>query len=113
MSAKMDLVLEEGEKFTDSSIWKDSTKTPIPMLDWTASLEIREATHIAPELTLIQGTGITLGVSDGTVLIEVEVAQIAALTFLSGLYTLILTDTSSVATMYSRGTITIINKEDV
>ena len=109
----MDLILEEGEKFTDSSIWKDSTKTPIPMLDWTALLEIREATNIASELTLTTLSGITLGLSDGTVLIEIEVSEIAALTFRTGLYTLILTDTSNVPTMYSRGTITVIRKEVV
>lgn len=104
----MDLVLEAGEDFTDSSIWKDNTKTPIPMVDWTAILEIKEALNLTVALTLTQGAGVTLGAADGTVLIEISDTQIDALTFKTGLYTLVLTDTGGTDTMYSRGTVTVL-----
>ena len=112
MSNKIDLIFEKGTDFQDSWIWKDSEKVPIPMNGWTASLAIREATHLAVVLTLTDGSGITLGASDGKIEIELTEAQIDALTFTTGLYTLVLKDALSDPEMFSRGTITVINNGD-
>ena len=109
-SNKIDLVFEEGTDFQDTWIWKDSNKELIPMHDWTAILEIREAPHKAIELTLTQGVGVTLGSADGKIEVELSKAQIEALTFDTGLYTLVLSDILSNPEMFSRGTITVIRK---
>lgn len=106
MSAKLDLVLHANTDFSESYIWKDSEKTPIPMLNWTGILEIREASNLAVELTLTTGNGITLGANDGSILIDITKAQIASLTFRTGLYTFILTNTDLESTLFSTGTIT-------
>ena len=107
----IDLVFDEGADFEDSWIWKDSNKELIPMPGWTAILEIKEATNLPVELTLTQGSGITLGASDGKIEIDVSKEQIEALTFNTGIYTLILIDTLSKSEMWSRGTITVVRKQ--
>ena len=109
-SNKIDLVFEEGTDFQDAWIWKDSNKELIPMVSWTAILEIREALYKSIELTLTQGAGVTLGASDGKIEVELSEAQIEALTFDTGLYTLVLSDILSNPEMFSRGTITVIRK---
>jgi hypothetical protein len=110
MANKIDLVLEQGEDFSLTRIWKDTDKQPIPMNGWSAVLEIKEALHLSPELTLTNGNGITLGVSDGSIEIEITKEQIDALSFRSGIYHLVLTDVLSVPRMFSRGTVSIIEE---
>ena len=109
-SNTIDLILEAGTDFEDSWIWKDSDKTPIPMPGWTAILEIKEATHLSIELTLNVDTGITLDPASGKISITISKVQIDALTFETGIYTLVLIDTLSNPEMFSRGTITVIRK---
>lgn len=106
MSAKLDLILDADTDFSESYIWKDSEKTPIPMLGWTGSLEIREAPNLAIDLTLTTGSGITLGSNDGSILIDISKEQIATLAFRTGLYRFILTNVELESTLFSIGTIT-------
>ena len=110
MSAKIDFILNYDTDFGENYIWKDSTKTPIPMLNWTASVIIKEAEYLSSVLELTQGAGITLGDSDGTILVEITKSQIATLDFNTGLYTLILTNTTSEPTLFSSGTVTILRR---
>lgn len=111
MSNKIDLVFEEGTDFEDSWIWKDSEKVPIPMEGWSASLNIREAGNLPIVLTLTNGSGITLGISDGKIEVELTSTQIEELTFNTGLYTLVIRDLLNNPEMFSRGTITVIRRQ--
>ena len=65
--------LNEGTDFDMTLTWKDSVTTPVDVSSYTAMLQVRPtADHVgSATIELSVGSGITLGGSEGTILIEI------------------------------------------
>jgi hypothetical protein len=70
---------------------------------WTAAFTIASAPDAAAQLTLMGGSGITLGASNQNILLAVTAVQTAALSFVRGYAVLTLTETGVAVTRLFEG----------
>lgn len=102
-----DIIIEQGATFTRTVTWKDEAETPINLTGYSARLQMRESVDATSTfLSLTSGSGITLGGTAGTILIEISATDTAALTQ-SGVYDLELVSGAGVVTRLLQGSVTL------
>lgn len=82
-AATHDLTIEQGAYWSQLLVWKDETGTPIDLAGWTARMQVREQVNSPDTLVSLttENGRITLnyGNDDGTILLELESDDTAAL----------------------------------
>ena len=87
---------------------EDDNVTPIDTTGYTAEMVIKESWNGETYKTLTIGDGITMTAAQGLFNVSMSKATIDTLDFKSGVYKLIVTDSSNSPTCYFMGTIEII-----
>ena len=96
-AAKYNITIEQGANFSRTITYKDSNGDPINLSTYTARMQIRENYNfpILVSLTTENG-GITLGGSEGTIVIQISAVDSALLDFDSGIHDLELVQVENV-----------------
>jgi hypothetical protein len=107
--ASLNLSMYQGASFDYNLVWNTTQGTvtsPVNLTNWSARMQMRtsyNATDTA--LSLTSGTGITLGGTAGSILIEATATQTAAIEAGPYVYDLELVSPASVVTRLVEGTI--------
>jgi hypothetical protein len=109
-AAKVNLKIEQGATFRQKFTWKDAKGKPVNLTGYTAKLQVRDsagATTVLLELTT-ENVGIVLGGTAGTIELMQTDEQTAALTFLKGVYDLLLLAADGTALRLIEGSVTVV-----
>lgn len=84
--ASVDLTIYQGAYWSKSILWEDSNDVPIPLAGYTARMQIRKKIQsdtvialLATSEVVVRDGDITIGPSDGVILLELDAAATAAL----------------------------------
>lgn len=90
-AAQQTFTIEQGATWRQPLTYEDSNGDPVDLTGYTARMQVRKKTS-TPDPPLLDLTtengGITLGGTDGTILLEATDEQTAALDFKTGRYDL-------------------------
>lgn len=107
MSAQYDLIIEQGESFSQVITWQTgSSLVPVNLTGMTAKMQIRDSADNAL-LTLTETAGITLGGAAGTIVITLTEEQTTALLIPIARYDLFLYGSSDYKKKLLKGTVTV------
>lgn len=99
----------QGASFDYNLVWnttEGTVTTPVDLTNWSARMQMRTSYNsTATALNLTSGTGITLGGTAGSVLIEATATQTADISAGPYVYDLELVSPASVVTRLVEGTI--------
>ena len=102
------ITIQQGVPFNLFFTWKDSTGTVIPVTDYTAAMQVRDAKHSAGTIVdLASPADITLGGIAGTVSINISAAATGLLNFKEAVYDVVLTSQAGVPSRLLEGTATL------
>jgi hypothetical protein len=107
--ATLNLTMYQGASFDYNLVWnttEGTVTTPVNLTNWSARMQVRNSYDASEAaLSLTSGTGITLGGTAGSILIEATATQTA--TILAGpyVYDLEMVSPASVVTRLVEGTI--------
>ena len=113
-AASIDLIISKGATFRKRFTYQDNTRTPIPLTDFTARMQIRESHSDADfiaELTTGNG-GIVITPAAGQLDLFLSDTVTSAITEMGGVYDLELIDSGDTddVTKLVRGTVTFISE---
>jgi hypothetical protein len=107
--ATLDLTMYQGATFDYNLIWnttEGTVTTPVDLTSWSARMQMRTSYNSSTAvLSLTSGTGITLGGTAGSILIEASATQTADIPSGPYVYDLELVSPASVVTRLIEGTI--------
>jgi len=107
--ATLNLTMYQGASFDYNLVWnttEGTVTTPVDLTNWSARMQMRTSYNSSETaLNLTSGTGITLGGTAGSVLIEATATQTAAIGAGPYVYDLELVSPASVVTRLVEGTI--------
>ena len=110
-AAKYDIALEQGASFSRTITWKDSDGNPVDLTGSTARMQVRTAianrSTTAPLVDLTNGSGITLGGTAGTIVVNITAAQTAALKITRAPYDLFVYSVDGTAIKLLEGVVTV------
>lgn len=103
------LQLDQGSELDATlTFYQDAAQTlPINLTGYTAKAGIASAYGNSPIVTLLPGSGLTLGGAAGTIALTITVSQIAKLTDLFYVWMLVVTDTLNVPHRWLQGPVTV------
>ena len=103
-AATHDIYIERGATFIRTITWKDSTGALVNLTGYTARMQIRQKLSSAtPLISLVNGSGITLGGVAGTIAIEITDTVTTALDIRQGVYDLELVSGGGIVTRLIEG----------
>jgi hypothetical protein len=109
--ATLNLTMYQGASFDYNLVWnttEGTVTTPVDLTNWSARMQMRLSyTTAEPALSLTSGTGITLGGTAGSILIEATATQTAGIAAGPYVYDLELVSPASVVTRLIEGRITV------
>jgi hypothetical protein len=85
-----DFIIEQGSTFTRTITWKDANDSLVDLTSYTARMHLRRSADEPKtliELTTENGR-ITLGGSDGTIVLSISASDTASLSPITGVYDL-------------------------
>lgn len=107
--ATLNLSMYQGASFDYNLVWNTTAgtvTTPVNLTNWSARMQMRTSYDASDAaLSLTSGTGITLGGTAGSILIEATATQTAAIGAGPYVYDLELVSPASVVTRLVEGTI--------
>ncbi len=109
MSGSYDFTIEKGTYWNRALSWT-ADSVPVDLTGWTAHMQVRPAYANQTSVVLADltdGSGITLGGTAGTILLELTGTQTAALSFDTAVYDLYLTNPSGRPTRLLEGIVTL------
>ena len=105
-AANYDILIEQGATYRQEFVWKDSAGVAINLTGYTARMQVRQLKTETVLLSLVQGSGITLGVN-GSILIFVSATATTALPLVPARYDLELQSADGTVTRLIQGDVTI------
>lgn len=108
MAATYNLAIEQGADYQRQLTWFDDAGLPVNLTGWTAKMQLR--TKASSETVLLELThtgGITLGGTNGTILIQINNTTTASFGFVSAVYDLELTSGSGQVTRLLQGSVSV------
>jgi hypothetical protein len=107
--ATLNLTMYQGATFDYNLVWnttEGTATTPVDLTNWSARMQVRTS-YDAHEtvLSLTAGTGITLGGTAGSILIEATATQTAAISAGQYVYDLEMVSPASAVTRLVEGTL--------
>lgn len=107
--ATLNLTMYQGASFDYNLVWNTTVgtaTTPVDLTSWSARMQVRTS-YDANEtvLSLTSGTGITLGGTAGSILIEATPVQTAAISSGQYVYDLEMVSPASAVTRLVEGTL--------
>jgi hypothetical protein len=109
-ATKYDITIYRGATFDLSLTWQDSNGNVFDLSSYTdAAMQIRltPTTPDPPIISLTLDSGITLGSTAPNIVIDIDATTTNNITILTGVYDLILTDSSGVVTRLLEGKVKI------
>jgi hypothetical protein len=107
--ATLNLTMYQGASFDYNLVWnttEGTVTTPVNMTNWSARMQVRNSYDASETaLSLTSGTGITLGGTAGSILIEATATQTAGILAGPYVYDLEMVSPASVVTRLVEGTI--------
>jgi hypothetical protein len=107
--ATLNLTMYQGASFDYNLVWNTTAGTvtsPVDLTSWSARMQVRESyDSTTPVLSLTSGTGITLGGTAGSILIEASPVQTAAIDAGQYVYDLEMVSPGSAVTRLVEGTL--------
>jgi hypothetical protein len=107
--ATLNLTMYQGASFDYNLVWnttEGTVTTPVDLTNWSARMQMRTSYDAhEPVLSLTSGTGITLGGTAGSILIEATSTQTAAIGSGPYVYDLEMVSPASIVTRLIEGTI--------
>jgi hypothetical protein len=106
-AATIDLLIEKGATYEKIFYYKDNTRTPIDLTDYTARMQVRStfrSTVVILDLTTENG-GIVITPAEGKIVINITDTATSAIVGSKGVYDLELISGTSVITKLIRGTV--------
>jgi hypothetical protein len=107
--ATLNLTMFQGASFDYNLVWNTTSGTvtsPVNLTNWSARMQVRESyDSTTPVLSLTSGTGITLGGTAGSILIEATPAQTEAIDSGQYVYDLEMVSPGSAVTRLVEGTL--------
>jgi hypothetical protein len=100
------VVIDQARDFYLTTVYQDSTGTPINLTGYTATFAIGNSYNGATVLTLTVGSGITITASTGTITVHATSSQ-TAITDGSYVAELVITSSAGVATSLLKGAIVV------
>jgi len=105
MSAKYDLIIEQGATFARTFTWKDSAGAAVNITGYSARMKIKTAIGGETIATLTDVSGLTLGGAAGTIAVLISATATAAYTFKRARYDLELVSAGGVVTRLEEGNV--------
>ena len=102
------ITIEQGADFSLQFTWKDENGTPVDLSAYSARMQIREtfdSDEYLVSLTSAVGGGLTLGGSNGTVLIDISSSVTATLANQDAVYDIEMLSASNYVTRLMQGTV--------
>ncbi len=107
MAAYYDLLIEQGATLRQTFTWRGSDMTPVDLTDYTARMQIRRRktdSVVIHEATTENG-GLTMGGTEGTVLLTINDADTTAFDFVRGVYDIEVIDSDGIVTRLVEGNV--------